>query len=80
MPNDDLIKKWVQTWQRAGVALDEVKKQELRDPEYYEKNRELLNSMLQYACDHSTVRLDSGLVEMQKIFMKIHQQKLAGDL
>ena len=64
------IKKWIDVWKTASSALQEIKINELRSDDYYQKNRQLLNEMLQYAFDHRTVRLSSGLVEQQRIFMK----------
>ncbi|MCP4108998.1 MAG: hypothetical protein GY749_26280 [Desulfobacteraceae bacterium] len=64
--------KWVKTWQTAALSLKNVKKNELRAHDYYEKNRIILDEMLQYACDNSKNRLFSGLVEQQRIFKKIN--------
>lgn len=65
------IKKWTAAWQQAAAALKELKKQELRAPDYYEKHRRILDDMLQYACKNRTERLTSGLVEQQRWFMKL---------
>ncbi|MBN2411657.1 hypothetical protein JXQ31_08190 [candidate division KSB1 bacterium] len=67
-------KKWVQTWEKAGKSLREIKKNELRSENYYSRNRHLLNDMLHYAFEHRKIRLTSGLVEMQKYFKKYHSQ------
>ena len=71
MATQETEKKWIKTWEKAAVALAEVKIKELRAPDYYESNRALLNAMLIYAFEHRTIRLTSGLVEQQKIFMRI---------
>ena len=68
------IEKWVKTWQKAGRALDRAKLEDIRSPDYYSKNLEILNEMLQYAFEHRQLRLSSGLVEQQKIFMKLKRQ------
>ena len=60
------IKKWVRSWQKAALSLKGLKKNELRAPDYYEKNRKMLDEMLQYACDNANVRSFSGLVEQQR--------------
>ncbi len=73
------MEKWVFTWKKAALSLEEVRKNELRAPDYYEKNREIINEMLQYACENGEVRLSSGLVEMQRIFMKQRQKNLPGN-
>ena len=43
--------KWVKTWQRAGKALEKIKQQELRSCDY-DKNRKIIDEMLQWAYDH----------------------------
>ncbi len=68
------IKRWVDIWQKAGSSLEEIKFNELRSANYYKKNQALLNEMLKYAFEHRTVRLSSGLIEQQRIFMKYHQK------
>ncbi len=70
-----IIKKWIDVWKEAGTALQEIKINELRSDDYYQKNKQLLNEMLQYAFEHRTVRLSSGLVEQQRIFMKYQKKK-----
>jgi hypothetical protein len=72
MKSDNLkqMEKWVTTWRRAGLTLHKIKRQELRAYDY-EKNRPIVDEMLQWAVDHGKVRLTSGLVEQQRLFMKM---------
>lgn len=72
----ELVRRWVQTWQQAGEALQEVKRRELRSFDYA-KHRTLIDEMLQWAYEHRTTRLTSGLVEQQYWFMKIREKLLA---
>lgn len=67
---EENMKKWVQGWARAGKALEEIKRRELRAYNYNE-NREIVDGMLQWACDHREIRLSSGLVEQQRLFGKM---------
>lgn len=67
-------KKWVETWRKAGKALEEEKIRELTDPHYYEKHLPGLNALLQYACEHRVERTTTGLIEWQKTVKKIHEQ------
>jgi hypothetical protein len=73
------IQRWVDTWQQAGEALKKIKRQELQQYDYI-KNRPLIDRMLQWAYEHRTERLTSGLVEQQQWFMKLRaqQQKAEG--
>ncbi|MBW1847786.1 MAG: hypothetical protein JRJ27_11710 [Deltaproteobacteria bacterium] len=66
----EMIRRWVKTWKRAGPALKEVKRRELREYDYL-KNRKVVDEMLQWAIDNQKVRLTSGLVEQQRLFMKM---------
>ena len=66
--------KWVKTWQRAGKALDKIKRRELHGYDY-NKNLKVIDEMLQWAYDHRKIRLTSGLVEQQRLFMKIKNRK-----
>ena len=67
------IKKWVKTWQKAGLSLKEIKKNELRAADYYEKSYKFLDEMLQYACDNASPRPLSGLIEQQQFFIKFKE-------
>ena len=69
------IKTWVDTWKRAGVALTEIKRQQLASLDYG-NDRVLIDDMLQWAYEHRKVRLTSGLVAQQQIFMRIAQKSL----
>ena len=71
-----IIKMWIDTWKTASSSLKKIKSNELQSVNYYQKNQILLNEMLHYAFDHRTVRLSSGLIEMQKIFKKYHQSNI----
>jgi hypothetical protein len=67
------IKRWVETWQRAGAALRQMKRQELRSPDYG-KNSALIDELLEWAVEHQKVRTSSGLVEQQRMFMKMRKR------
>ena len=69
------LKIWVQAWQQAEKVLAELKLKELRNPNYYEKNIFLLNEILKISANRLEVSKSSGLVEMQKWFRKIHEDK-----
>ncbi len=62
--------RWIESWKRATVALKAVKRHELRTYDYA-KNQAIVDGMLQWAFEHREVRLSSGLVEQQRLFMKI---------
>ena len=68
------IQKWVNTWKQAESALNDIKKAELQDENYYAKNRQVLLSMLQYAADHRIERKTTGLVIQQNRFKKLKEK------
>jgi hypothetical protein len=69
----ETVKIWVDTWKRAGVALAEIKRQELTSVEYG-RDQALIDEMLLWAHEHRTERLTSGLVDQQRIFKKIAEK------
>ena len=77
MEKENQIKKWISTWKKAGDSLNDIRINELRDKNYYIKNRDILNSMLQYAYDNRTVKLESGLFIQQNIFKKIYYKSIS---
>ena len=72
------IAEWVATWGKAAFSLEEIRRKELRAADYYEKNQNLTNEMLQYAFEHGRVRLRSGLVDQQRLFIQFHKKQLTG--
>ena len=62
--------QWIESWKRASVALNTVKRHELRTYDLA-KNQAIVDGMLQWAFEHRKVRLNSGLVEQQRLFMKM---------
>ena len=62
--------QWVESWKRASVALKAVKRHELRTYDYA-KNQAVVDEMLQWAFENRESRLTSGLVEQQRLFMKM---------
>ena len=62
--------RWVENWKRASVALKAVKRRELRTYDLA-KNQSIVDGMLQWAFEHRELRLNSGLVEQQRLFMRM---------
>ena len=72
------IAEWIATWEKAACSLEEIRRKELRAADYYEKNKNLTNDMLQYAFEHRQVRLCTGLVDQQRVFIQFHKKQLTG--
>ena len=66
----DNAQQWIESWKRASVALKAIKRHELRNYDYV-KNQAIVDGMLQWAFEHRELRLDSGLVEQQRLFIKM---------
>ena len=66
-------KQWVENWKRVGPILEQIKAEELRAPDYHEKLERLL-PMCDLACTQAEPRKTSGLVEQQRLFMKLREQ------
>ena len=68
------IRHWAETWKRAGVALEEIKRRELQAFDYA-ANQGLVDAMLRWACQHQRPRASTGLIEQQRLFMKLGGRK-----
>lgn len=70
MPDRDEQRKLVKQWAHTGRELDEIRREELRDMPYDWK---AVDSLLQLADSYDgPERTTSGLVEMQRYFMKLY--------
>jgi len=74
----DLIRRWVETWRRAGDELDKIKAEELRALTE-EKSAEYINDALLMAdywlaLNPGETR-ECGMVEQQRIFQKWHRNR-----
>jgi len=70
MVDKQKIKKWVENWRSASIALEQIKYNEMRSFDY-SQNLPFIEDMLQWAYDHSRLRSYSGMVEQQRVFAKI---------
>ncbi len=67
--DQDLAKKWGETWAKAGPRLEAVRRRELREMTYEQRIR-AIDSVLQIAARPGRPRTSSGLVEQQRLFQK----------
>ena len=63
-------RQWIESWKRASVALKAVERRELRTYDLA-KNQAVVDGMLQWVFENRELRLSSGLVEQQRLFMKM---------
>jgi hypothetical protein len=65
------VKRWSEAWARATLTIEEEKKARLRDPDYHRKTMELFGDMFDYVVENSIPSTTSGMIEMQRYFMKL---------
>lgn len=65
------LKRWSEAWAQATLTIEEEKKARLRDPDYHRKTMEQFGDMFDYVVENSIPSTTSGLIEMQKYFMKL---------
>ena len=65
----DAAKQWVENWKRVGPILERIEAEELRSPEY-EKGLADFAPLLDWCCERSVPKTESGLIEQQRLFMK----------
>ena len=64
-----LGKEWLDTWKRAAVELERIKRKEIRELDTY-KAISLLCGTADYTKSPYAPKPWSGLVEQQRLFMK----------
>ncbi len=62
--------QWIESWKCASVALKAVKRHERRTYNLAQ-NQVVVDGMLQWTFEHRALRLNSGLVKQQYLFMKM---------
>jgi hypothetical protein len=65
----DLLRRWVETWRRAGVELEEIRRREIRATDTQQSIRQIFGD--DGAADSSPARTTSGLVEQQALFARL---------
>jgi hypothetical protein len=66
---ENLTKRWVQTWREAGPRLEEIRRRELRQMTYQQRIK-AVDALLQIGSRFGKPRTTSGLVEQQRLFQK----------
>ena len=67
----ELMRRWVETWRRAGPELDEIRRREIEATDPREAIRQLFGSAA--ALQDLPPRTTSGLVEQQAWFAKLRR-------
>lgn len=69
MEERELMRRWVETWKRAGPELEAIREREIREADNVQVVAILRGAMNLAA--KLPVRTSSGLVEMQRLFAKL---------
>lgn len=70
MKNLPDLKEWVKTWKKAGSALDEIRKKEIKEISTQEALMNLAQAFESARLNYSP-RPTSGLVVQQALFQKL---------
>ena len=69
----ELLRKWVETWTRAGPELDAIRRRELEALSDDDIRQIVQNLMSVPLPPDLPMRLDSGLVEQQRWFARLRE-------
>ncbi len=69
MEERELMRRWVETWKRAGPELEAIRRREIREADNVQVVATLRGSI--NLATKLPVRPSSGLVEMQRLFAKL---------
>ena len=71
---DPNVKRWVETWKQAGPRLEAIHREDLRNFRYEDHFAEI-DALLEIAYRFAQPRPTSGLVEQQRLFAKLREQR-----
>jgi hypothetical protein len=72
MDEREMMRRWVETWKRAGPELEAIRREEIRNLDPL-KVLPLLEDAFNHALRQLPPRPSSGMVEMQAWFAKLRQ-------
>jgi len=70
--NYERLRQWVETWQRAGRELEEIRRREIEEMDTREAIRQIFGSA-EFFFRHLEAPTTSGLVEQQAWFAKLRR-------
>jgi hypothetical protein len=71
----ELLRRWVETWRRAGLELEDIRRREIEALDTPEATREAIRQLFgsEAAFRNLPPRMTSGLVEQQAWFAKLRR-------
>ena len=73
MDEREQMRRWVETWKKAGPALEKIRRREIQEADNL-KSLESLTSIINDAV-RLPPRPSSGMVEMQRLFRKLRESR-----
>ena len=70
----ELLRRWVETWRRAGRELDEIRRREIESADTQAAIEQIFGSAPEDSFPDAAPRPTSGLVEQQAWFAKLRRQ------
>ena len=67
----DLVRQWVETWQRAGIELDAIRRREIESADTQAAIRQIFGDR---PVDSTPAPATSGLVEQQAWFARLRRK------
>ncbi|OGA68029.1 MAG: hypothetical protein A3G81_20460 [Betaproteobacteria bacterium RIFCSPLOWO2_12_FULL_65_14] len=72
MDEEALIRRWIETWERAGPELEAIRRRELAQMTDAEARAAAADLLSMPLAQDLPERRSSGLVEQQRWFMRLH--------
>ncbi len=72
MDEREKIGRWVKHWEDAGPELEAIRRREIREANHVEV-LESLSGAFAHALHSQPMRMESGMVEMQRLFAKLRR-------
>jgi hypothetical protein len=73
--SDSNLKRWAQTWESAGIALDALRRRELAAMTDDDVRRAIADIFTDAPMPDLPPRSTSGLVEQQRLFARLRKPK-----
>jgi len=70
----EMLRRWVNTWRRAGMELDEIRRHEIESADTQEAIRQLFGT--EGSIDSAPPRTTSGLIEQQVWFARFRSPNM----
>lgn len=74
MTEQEKVRKWAEAWKIAGAEMERIRNEDIR-AFVLERDWKIAGALFDLGTSQGIQSDSSGLVEQQRLFTKIHQQK-----